>query len=67
MPLLLLLLTDFTHCSDVSIVDFEQVNTDWAICVTIFFMFVFFSFIRDSEIVDLFFPECQLLNGESKF
>ena len=26
---LLLLLTDVTHCSDVPIVDFEQVNTSW--------------------------------------
>ena len=33
MPLLPLLLTDFTHCSDVSIVDFEQVNADWVIVI----------------------------------
>ena len=26
---LLLILRDFTQCSDVSIVDFEQVNTGW--------------------------------------
>ena len=26
------LLTNFTYCSGISIVDFEQVKTDWKVC-----------------------------------
>ena len=33
------LLTDFTHCSTVSIVDFEQVNTSWEGLLKVFMIF----------------------------